>query len=815
MTNGKQRRSRESRDGERALRRFHSFSCSSRVIRTIPYHYYYVAVFVTCLFANIATKRDSFYAHAYGGGGFWQENDVLPLDVLSRSHAVCSTNANALTTVSLSDFDYRQNANGHRYVTIIGTYFTGCTPGRFDYPTLTTYLKNFYDFYETAGATSHVATVISLKNGVNAGVCDAWMTHDASSVAVNSMGGTYPLMIDDRDRSLTYSFFDAAVHPQYAVLDHCMRVAKFLPGTADQEGEESLSSVVTSLMLNITASCDEDRKASNVLKERVRAKDESFVADGIAVTSANAGDYCVDPFGPQTNRGSVKVVETGLKTPRALSFNGENEIWIATAGDDSMRLVTLDDATKTTAITSRSVTDRAKYHYLDKVSQIAFGLDGNFATCQESSNDYDGMKTPNYFMGPTLYDSGIVPTSEDINIDLNGEKCDARTNDQSIKSCFLTHEDMLHATPLCMGIAHDGESQTSYGNVFWAFDGYHNTLVRYDFEKPHGPKSLDHDLANVRRYDEVKLKREADVPSHIVVDSATRAVYIADTGNNRVIILNADSGRFAYNARSDLGGEYTSWSSQKASFEYSVFGCAQFRTFIEDLDKPSGIAIHENVLYVSEYGSGKIKAFQKTSGVLLDTFETGSMALGGIAFQPSSNKLWYVCRSSNSLRYIDVSTTAQKCSGSTGTIPSGNVIDFGTVPADGSTDLCPALPTSLGVAVHVEHDDGYLNTTMLSYSYGMTDSCMACDDDCDNDMLLMSGWLCHKCLPQPCENDGVCTNVQGKGYSCACTDGFTGDRCQSVASPSPSSSSSSVSTIYIRKYLTAIGVAIVLMYVFE
>ena len=770
---------------------------------------------MTCLFANIATKRDSFYAHAYGGGGFWQENDVLPLDVLSRSHAVCSTNANALTTVSLSDFDYRQNANGHRYVTIIGTYFTGCTPGRFDYPTLTTYLKNFYDFYETAGATSHVATVISLKNGVNSGVCDAWMTHDASSVAVNSMGGTYPLMIDDRDRSLTYSFFDAAVHPQYAVLDHCMRVAKFLPGTADQEGEESLSSVVTSLMLNITASCEEDRKASNVLKERVRAKDESFVADGIAVTSANAGDYCVDPFGPQTNRGSVKVVETGLKTPRALSFNGENEIWIATAGDDSMRLVTLDDATKTTAITSRSVTDRAKYHYLDKVSQIAFGLDGNFATCQESSNDYDGMKTPNYFMGPTLYDSGIVPTSEDINIDLNGEKCDARTNDQSIKSCFLTHEDMLHATPLCMGIAHDGESQTSYGNVFWAFDGYHNTLVRYDFEKPHGPKSLDHDLANVRRYDEVKLKREADVPSHIVVDSATRAVYIADTGNNRVIILNADSGRFAYNARSDLGGEYTSWSSQKASFEYSVFGCAQFRTFIEDLDKPSGIAIHENVLYVSEYGSGKIKAFQKTSGVLLDTFETGSMALGGIAFQPSSNKLWYVCRSSNSLRYIDVSTTAQKCSGSTGTIPSGNVIDFGTVPADGSTDLCPALPTSLGVAVHVEHDDGYLNTTMLSYSYGMTDSCMACDDDCDNDMLLMSGWLCHKCLPQPCENDGVCTNVQGKGYSCACTDGFTGDRCQSVASPSPSSSSSSVSTIYIRKYLTAIGVAIVLMYVFE
>ena len=756
--------------------------------------------------------------HAYGGGGFWQENDVLPLDVLSRAHSVCSTNKiDSKATVSLEDFDFRQNENQHKYVTIIGTYFTGCTPGRLDYPTLTTYLKSLYETYETEGATAHVATLVSLKNGVNAGVCDAWMTHDANSVNVNNMGGKFPLMIDDRDRSLTYSFFDAAVHPQYAVLDHCMRVAKFLPGTADFEGEESLLSVVTSLMLNISASCDdgEDRRASDVLKERVRAKDESFVADGVVVTSASAGDYCVDAFGPRTNRGSVKVVETGLNTPRALSFNGANEIWIATAGDDSLRLVTLDDATKATATTSRSVTDRAKYHYLDKVSQIAFGLDGNFATCQESSNDYDGMKTSNYFMGPTLYDSGIVPTSEDINIDLNGEKCDVRTYDQSSKSCFLTHEDMLHATPLCMGIAHDGESQTSYGNVFWAFDGYHGTLVRYDFEKPHGPKSLDHDLANVRRYDEVQLKREADVPSHIVVDSATRAVYVADTGNNRIIVLNADSGRFAYNARSDLGGEYTSWSSQKASFEYSVFGCAQFRTFIEGLNKPSGIAVHENVLYVSEYSSGKIKAFQKTSGELLDTFETGSMALGGIAFQPSSNKLWYVCRSSNSLRYIDVSMTEQKCSGSTGTIPSGNAIDFGTVPASGSTDLCPALPTSLGIAVHVEHDDGYLNTTMLSYSYGMSESCMACDDDCDNDMLLMAGWLCHKCLPQPCENDGVCTNVQGKGYSCACSEDFTGDRCQSAASPPPSSSSSSAGGIHIRRSLSAFSVAIGLVYLLE
>ena len=106
----------------------------------------------------------------------------------------------------------------------------------------------------------------------------------------------------------------------------------------------------------------------------------------------------------------------------------------------------------------------------------------------------------------------------------------------------------------------------------------------------------------------------------------------------------------------------------------------------------------------------------------------------------------------------------------------------------------PGAAHTLGTAVNIEHDDGYLNTTMLNYSYGMTENCMACDEDCDNDMLLMAGWLCHVCLPQPCENDGVCTNIQGKGYSCACAEGFTGDRCQSIASP-PSPSSE---IVYIR-----------------
>ena len=64
--------------------------------------------------------------------------------------------------------------------------------------------------------------------------------------------------------------------------------------------------------------------------------------------------------------------------------------------------------------------------------------------------------------------------------------------------------------------------------------------------------------------------------------------------------------------------------------------------------------------------------------------------------------------------------------GSTGTIPSGNAIYFGTVPVKMLIFrfMPGAKPTTLGTAVNIEHDDGYLNTTMLNYSYGMTENCM-------------------------------------------------------------------------------------------
>merc|ERR1712185_651727 len=48
----------------------------------------------------------------------------------------------------------------------------------------------------------------------------------------------------------------------------------------------------------------------------------------------------------------------------------------------------------------------------------------------------------------------------------------------------------------------------------------------------------------------------------------------------------------------------------------------------------------------------------------------------------------------------------------------------------------------------------------------------------NRDALLLSSYLCHPCLPNPCDNGGACTNLP-KGYTCDCSRiDFMGHQCQ-------------------------------------
>ena len=114
-------------------------------------------------------------------------------------------------------------------------------------------------------------------------------------------------------------------------------------------------------------------------------------------------------------------------------------------------------------------------------------------------------------MGP-IYDTDTVNKASTNNtVNRAGEDCSCS---DPADQCFFLHADMLHESLACIGIAHDPEVDMAYGAAYWAFDtmgdnsGDGGQLVKFDFSQPHGPRSMDHSIASVRRYPEVKLYSE-------------------------------------------------------------------------------------------------------------------------------------------------------------------------------------------------------------------------------------------------------------------------------------------------------------------
>ena len=722
-----------------------------------------------------------------------------------------------MTNVSLAQYDFTRNAGAKKFVTVVATFYSGCTPGREDYPTFTKYVSELHSRTTNGFLPGNVAFLASLKNGVNAGVAEAWARIDGSDVTDGTSNGGFPYLVDDRHRALVYKFFDPAVHPAYAVVDHCMRYHALLPAVSAQTGNNTLVKVVEALLKNTSEACPTDDAMPPAAEIRPKRQPPlAFVPSELSSEAA-----CVPAFG--TSR-SVKKLETGVPTafaqPRALGFHPTSgNLWVGNNNTDSLTILRgvfnrsegAAGAPTTSGLAHRF--DRAHYHYMDRMASLAFGAGSSLVTCQESENTYDGKKTANRFMGPSLYDTiatvgspemGGWPKGRHIYIDAAGNACDPHVaadassdGSNDAPTCFMTHIDMLHASPNCMGIAHDPEPTTPFNNVFWVFDGLNNTLIRYDFEKPHGPGSLDHSLANVRRYPEINLTRVPGVPGHMVVDAQTRTLFIADTGGGRIVAVDADSGRFINHARSDLGGNFTLWSSPLSSFEYSMFGCARHKTFATGLDRPSGLALHGNTLLVAEHGTGKIVALHRSTGARLGELATGASKLFGLAVEPVTGVLWFVDGADNSaVGYVKRDQTCEAAGKAA--VPNGPAIEFPTSSSsETGREYCIPEVVSLGTAVKgITHDDGYLNMTPLGPGYGVTPECSACAAGCDNDMLLMSGFLCHKCLPDNCRDGGIypaskgtCTNIIGKGYKCTCDDGAYGDHCQyrvkGVASVSP------------------------------
>jgi hypothetical protein len=317
----------------------------------------------------------------------------------------------------------------------------------------------------------------------------------------------------------------------------------------------------------------------------------------------------------------VGTAKDGLNAPRDLKFDPfhPEQLWTANEGING---IVLYQNPGTAQQTSEVRVDYYARHFMDKVSSISFGANNEFASCQESHDDWnDQPQAPDDFMGPTLW-------LADLDIF-------AKVNQTFPPPPEGSHIDMNHESPLCTGIAWDHDL------VYWAYDGQNRDIVRYDFVVDHGPGGQDHSHSIVRRYVDATVTPVAEVASHMIVDHATGILYVADTGASRVMKLDTATG--------SVTGSLPQVFEPLA--EYSKVQGASYTALVTDVAEPSGIELNAGRLFVSDHKTGTIRAYA-LDGTLLGTMSTGATGLMGITIGPD-HKLWFVDREAQTVARVD------------------------------------------------------------------------------------------------------------------------------------------------------------------
>lgn len=290
----------------------------------------------------------------------------------------------------------------------------------------------------------------------------------------------------------------------------------------------------------------------------------------------------------------VVAESDGLRIPSDLAFHPteDHQLWVTNEGDDSILVVSGVGSAEQTVVRRRSA---GADHFLASPTSLAMGETGTFATVQ-GTDDVTQPSTPADFMGPSLWPSDV----------------------DRFDGGHASHLDMLHNSPAATGVAWD------HDNAFWVFDGYHNAITFYDFGEDHGPGGEDHSGGTITRYVEGQVSYSSTTNSHIELDRRTGLLYIADSGNTRIAVLDTRSGTSGITIGPNYDGARMS-AMEGASLTTLVDGASI------GMGEPGGIALHQDVLYVAERLRRVVHAFD-LSGTRLDYVDLSDRAteLGGV-----------------------------------------------------------------------------------------------------------------------------------------------------------------------------------------
>lgn len=377
------------------------------------------------------------------------------------------------------------------------------------------------------------------------------------------------------------------------------------------------------------------KSASIIMKKQVAISILVLLLFSLPSYAAAGGETDpVEKFGVGFNEFVIADASDALSSPRDLEFHPgrANELWIANRGTDSITIV---ENTGLANQTSQNREDSNSNHFLEEVSAISFGaydpeFDWMWGSAQETANTYCGQGVANNFMGPTLWPSSLDHYAVE--------------NQNSGNGLLGSHIDMNHESPYGVGIAHD------YDNVYWYNDGYYGELVRYDFKEDHDTGQDDHSDAVVHRYSEVQLSHFSGKPGHMVMDKASGILYIADAGANRIVWVNTDD------PSTNKANIMNDASRLEPLAEYSRITGVEWGVLATGLSIPSGIALDEGQLFVSENGNGKIAAYELSadgkSATFLDKIQTSATSIMGLEVGPQGH-LYYVDNAQNEVVRID------------------------------------------------------------------------------------------------------------------------------------------------------------------
>ena len=321
----------------------------------------------------------------------------------------------------------------------------------------------------------------------------------------------------------------------------------------------------------------------------------------------------------------VASAAEGLDEPRDLAFNPlrPGELWIVNFADDSVVIVA--EAPEESRTHEKRI-DGYALHFMEEVTAIdfggdetTFGIPGTFATCGESRNTYNGQAPGNDFTGPTLWSSDLSIFAAQ---DPNG---------------LGSHLDMLHNTPLCMGIVHEAE------NRYWTVNGLAGSIDRYDFQEDDGIGNDEHGDGLTWRYAAGELTYVPGIPSHLALDGDAGMLYIADPGASRIARMDIAAGSEAGMVR---GLETPIQMMEGAVLE-------NFQSDPELMTMPTGLALADGILYVSDRETSRLLAFD-LEGVLINHLDTGLPpgSLSGIAMGPEG-KLYVVDTAGDRVLRVD------------------------------------------------------------------------------------------------------------------------------------------------------------------